>query len=265
MKLTASKISDYKRDGRKIAMLTVYDYAGARILDEAGIDVLLVGDSMGNVVQGKSTTLPVTLDEIIYHAEIVTRAVRRALVVVDLPFPYCQLGVSEAIRAAARIFKETEADAVKVEGGSKRAATVAAIIDAGIPVMGHCGLLPQNIHLAGGFFIQRQREELLCDVKAIESAGAFAILVECLTPEIAKEATAVLRVPTIGIGSGGECDGQVLVFHDVFGYIPPEKERPPKHVRQYADLRTIVTEAAKNYINDVHNSTFIIKPNTNND
>ncbi|MDR2641254.1 MAG: 3-methyl-2-oxobutanoate hydroxymethyltransferase [Planctomycetaceae bacterium] len=258
MKLTPLKISDYKRAGRKIAMLTVYDYVGARILDEVGIDVLLVGDSLGNVVQGKSTTLPVTLDEIIYHAEIVSRAVRRALVVVDLPFPFCQLGADDAIRAAARIFKETEADAVKVEGGSNRAATIAALVDAGIPVMGHCGLLPQNVHQAGGFFIQRQREELLRDVKAIEAAGAFAILIECLTAEIAKEATEVLNVPTIGIGSGSDCDGQVLVFHDIFGYLPPEKERPPKHVKQYANLKAIITEATKNYINDVHNSTFIV-------
>ncbi|MDR1290571.1 MAG: 3-methyl-2-oxobutanoate hydroxymethyltransferase [Planctomycetaceae bacterium] len=258
MKLTPLKISEYKKDNRKIAMLTVYDYSGARILDEAGIDVLLVGDSLGNVVQGKTTTLPVTLDEIIYHAEIVSRAVRRALVVVDLPFPYCQLGANDAIRAAARIFKETEANAVKVEGGENRAATVAALVDAGIPVMGHCGLLPQSVNQSGGFFIQRQREQLLRDVKAIENAGAFAILVECLTPEIAKEITETLNVPTIGIGAGGDCDGQVLVFHDVFGYVPPENKRPPKHVRQYADLKNIITEAAKNYINDVHNSTFII-------
>ncbi|MDR2762963.1 MAG: 3-methyl-2-oxobutanoate hydroxymethyltransferase [Planctomycetaceae bacterium] len=259
MRLTPLKISEYKREGRKIAMLTVYDYAGARILDEAGIDVLLVGDSLGNVFQGKSTTLPVTLDEIIYHAEIVSRAVCNALVVVDLPFPYCQLGSSDAIRAAARIFKETEADAVKVEGGKNRASIIAALIDAGIPVMGHCGLLPQSVHQSGGFFIQRQRDNLLADVKAIEDAGAFAILLECVTSEIAKEATEILKVPTIGIGAGKDCDGQVLVFHDVFGYVPPENKRPPKHVRQYADLKTIITEAAKNYINDVHNANFIIK------
>jgi 3-methyl-2-oxobutanoate hydroxymethyltransferase len=259
MRLTPLKISEYKREGRKIAMLTVYDYSGARILDEAGIDVLLVGDSLGNVVQGKSTTLPVTLDEIIYHAEIVSRAVRNALVVVDLPFPYCQLGASDAIRAAARIFKETEADAVKVEGGANRASIISALIDAGIPVMGHCGLLPQSVHQSGGFFIQRQRDNLIADVKAIEEAGAFAILLECVTPEIAKEATEILKVPTIGIGAGGDCDGQVLVFHDVFGYVPPENKRPPKHVRQYADLKKIITEAAKNYINDIHNSNFIIK------
>ncbi|MDR2172297.1 MAG: 3-methyl-2-oxobutanoate hydroxymethyltransferase [Planctomycetaceae bacterium] len=257
MKLTPLKISEYKREGRKIAMLTVYDYAGARILDEAGIDVLLVGDSLGNVVQGKTTTLPVTLDEIIYHAEIVSRAVRRALVVVDLPFPYCQLGAAEAIRAAARIFKETEADAVKVEGGSNRAPTIAALVEAGIPVMGHCGLLPQSVHQSGGFFIQRRREQLLKDVKAIEEAGAFAILLECVTTEITKEATEILRTPTIGIGAGGDCDGQVLVFHDIFGYTPPEKTRPPKHVRQYADLKSIISEAAKNYINDIQNSTYI--------
>jgi 3-methyl-2-oxobutanoate hydroxymethyltransferase len=241
-------------------MLTVYDFIGARILDDAGVDILLVGDSLGNVVQGKSTTLPVTLDEIIYHAEIVSRAASRALVVVDLPFPFCQLGATDAIRAASRIFKETAAAAVKVEGGSNRAETVAALIDAGIPVMGHCGLMPQNIHQSGGFFMQRQREKLLCDVKAIEAAGAFAVLLECVTPEIAKEATEILQVPTIGIGAGGDCDGQVLVFHDVFGFVPPENERPPKHVRQYADLRKIITDAAKNYINDVHNSTFIVKP-----
>jgi 3-methyl-2-oxobutanoate hydroxymethyltransferase len=259
MKLTPLKISDYKNEGRKIAMLTVYDYPGARILDEAGIDILLVGDSLGNVVQGKSTTLPVTLDEIIYHAEIVSRAVHHALVAVDLPFPYCQLGTTEAIHAAARIFKETEADAIKVEGGSNRALTIAALVEAGIPVMGHCGLLPQNVHQSGGFFIQRQREKLIDDVKAIEAAGAFAVLLECVTPEIAKEATELLKVPTIGIGAGNDCDGQVLVFHDIFGFTPPENKRPPKHVRQYADLKTIITEAAKKYVNDVHNATFIKK------
>jgi 3-methyl-2-oxobutanoate hydroxymethyltransferase len=257
MKITPSKILSYKVEGRKVVVLTVYDYPGACLLDAAGVDVLLVGDSLGNVFQGKQTTLPVTLDEMIYHAEIVSRASSSALVVVDLPFPYCQIGGLDAVRAAARIMKETSAGAVKMEGGEKRASTIAQLVAAGIPVMGHCGLLPQNIHQSGGFFLQRQRDQLLRDVKAVEEAGAFSVVLECMAGEIAKEATELLKIPTIGIGSGADCDGQVLVFHDILGYTSPENTRPPKHVRQYADLKTIILNAIKNYAEDVRNNSFI--------
>lgn len=254
-KLTLPKIKAFKQEGRKIVVLTVYDYPSARLLDNAGIDLLLVGDSLGNVVQGKTTTLSVTLDEMIYHAEMVVRAVERAFVVVDIPFPFCQLGSTEAIRAAARILKETSADAVKFEGGENRASTIAALVDAGIPVLGHCGLRPQEIRQTGGYFVQRQHEQLFQDITAVEKAGAFAMVLECIETELAQEATSLLRIPTIGIGAGPFCDGQVLVFHDLLGY-KPEQTRTPKHVKQYADLQTIISNAVKNYADDVRNAVF---------
>ncbi|MDR1964803.1 MAG: 3-methyl-2-oxobutanoate hydroxymethyltransferase, partial [Planctomycetaceae bacterium] len=237
------------------------DYPSARLLDASGIDMLLVGDSLGNVVQGRTTTLSVTLDEIIYHAEMVSRAAQQALVVVDIPFPFCQLGSTEAIRAAARILKETSADAVKMEGGENRATTIAALVEAGIPVLGHCGLRPQEIRQTGGYFVQRQREQLFRDITAVENAGAFAVVLECIETALAKEATALLSIPTIGIGAGAYCDGQVLVFHDLLGY-KPEQARTPKHVKQYADLQSIISDAAKNYANDVRNNTFPDKENS---
>src|SRR5215469_11770036 len=165
---TPPKIRTFKKENRKITALAVYDYPSARLLDSAGIDILLVGDSLGNVVQGKPTTLSVTLDQIIYHAEMVARAVQHALVVVDLPFPYCQLGADEAVRASARILKETLAGAVKLEGGESRAGTIAALVEAGIPVLGHCGLRPQEIRQTGGYFVQRQKEQLFRDIQAVE-------------------------------------------------------------------------------------------------
>ncbi|MDR3196710.1 MAG: 3-methyl-2-oxobutanoate hydroxymethyltransferase [Planctomycetaceae bacterium] len=256
-KITLPKIKALKQEGRKIVALTVYDYPSARLLDDAGIDLLLVGDSLGNVVQGKTTTLSVTLDEIIYHAEMVVRGVQQSFVVVDIPFPFCQLGAAEAVRAAARIIKETLADAVKFEGGENRASTIAALVDAGIPVLGHCGLRPQEIRQTGGYFVQREsaREQLLRDITAVEKAGAFAVVLECLETALAKEATNLLKIPTIGIGAGPFCDGQVLVFHDFLGY-KPEQNRNPKYVRQYADLRLTIFAAARNYAEDVRQSIF---------
>ena len=253
--LTPPKIKAFKKEGRKIVVLTVYDYPSAKILDSVGIDILLVGDSLGNVVQGKPTTLSVTLDQVIYHAEMVARAVRNAMVVVDLPFPYCQLGPDEAIRAGARILKETLAGAVKIEGGESRAATIAALVDAGIPVVGHCGLRPQDFRQTGGYFVQRQKEQLFRDIQAVEQAGAFAVVLECLEQELAKEATLALSIPTIGIGAGPHCDGQVLVFHDVLDYTA-ERHPVMKHVKQYADLHTIISDAARNYAREVQNGTF---------
>ena len=253
--LTPPKIRAFKNANRKIVALTVYDYPSAKILDSAGIDILLVGDSLGNVVQGKPTTLSVTLDQIIYHTEVVARAAQNALVVADLPFPYCQLGADEAIRAGARILKETLAGAVKFEGGENRAETIAALVEAGIPVLGHCGLRPQEIRQTGGYFVQREKEQLFRDIQAVEQAGAFAIVLECLEAELAKEATQVVSVPTIGIGSGTYCDGQVLVFHDVLGYTP-ERSTALKHVKQYADLHTIISGAVRKYAEEVRDGTF---------
>jgi 3-methyl-2-oxobutanoate hydroxymethyltransferase len=172
-----------------------------------------------------------------------------------MPFPFCQLGPTEAIRASARVLKETLADAIKFEGGEHRAETIEALIDAGIPVLGHCGLRPQEIRLTGGYFVQRQREQLFRDIKAVEQAGAFAVVLECLETVLAQEATAAVQIPTIGIGAGPHCDGQVLVFHDLLGY-KPEQARTPKHVKQYADLQLIITDAVKNYADDVRNAVF---------
>ena len=253
--LTPPKIRAFKKDGRKIAALTVYDYPGAKLLDTAGVDILLVGDSLGNVVQGKPTTLSVTLDQVIYHAEMVARAAQNAMVIVDLPFPYCQLGANEAIRASARILKETLAGAIKFEGGESRAETIAALVAAGIPILGHCGLRPQEIRQTGGYFIQRQKEQLFRDIRAVEQAGAFAVVLECLEAELAKEATQAISIPTIGIGAGRHCDGQILVFHDVLGYTP-ERSHALKHVKQYADLHTIISDAVQRYIHEVQNSEF---------
>lgn len=255
--LTPLKIKSFKKEGRKIVTLTAYDYPSAKILDTAGIDILLVGDSVGNTVQGKTTTLPVTLEEMIYHTEMVARAAQNALVVADFPFPYCQLGAGEAVRAGSRILKETLAGAVKFEGGEKRAETIAALTEAGIPVLAHCGLCPQEIKQSGGFFVQREseREQLFRDLRAVESAGAFAVVLECVEEELAKEATQLVSIPTIGIGSGVHCNGQVLVFHDVFGYTPvPGK--PLKHAKRYSDLNAILTIAAQCYAQDVRNGEF---------
>ena len=253
--LTPPKIRAFKKENRKITVLTVYDYPSAKLLDSAGVDILLVGDSLGNVVQGKPTTLSVTLDQIIYHAEMVARAAQNALVVVDLPFPYCQLGADEAVRAGARILKETLAGAVKLEGGESRTPTIAALVEAGIPVLGHCGLRPQEIRQTGGYFVQRQKEKLFRDIQAVEQAGAFSVVLECLEAELAKEATQAFSIPTIGIGSGRYCDGQVLVFHDIFGYTS-ECSPALKHVKQYADLHTVISDAVQKYAEEVRNCMF---------
>ena len=235
-------------------VLTAYDFPSAAILDACGVDAILVGDSLGNVVQGRQTTLPVTLDQIIYHAEMVARAASRALVIVDLPFPFCQLGPKTATKAAARILKETQADAVKIEGGANRAATIAAVVEAGIPVIGHCGLLPQDVHRLGGYVVQRDQDRLLADVAAVEVTGAFGVVLECVTADIAAKATRKTGIPTIGIGAGSHCDGQVLVFHDLLGFSADAKV--PRHVKRYADLRQTIGDAVKQYVEEVQNGTF---------
>jgi len=252
-RMTVPKFTARKAEGRKISMLTAYDYPTARLLDSAGVDGILVGDTLGMVVQGHSTTLPVTLDQMIYHAEMVARAVERALVVVDMPFPSYHLGVHEAIRSAGRILKETRAQAVKLESGTDQAEVIAGLVSAGIPVMAHCGLRPQNIHQLGGYSVQRNRERLLADAKAAEQAGAFAIVLECMPTEVAAEITAAVSIPTIGIGAGAGCDGQILVTHDLLGITAG---RLPRHVKQYADLRTVILDAVTRYCEEVRAGQF---------
>lgn len=254
--LSVLKIRKMKEQGEKIAMVTAYDFPTAQIADAAGMDMILVGDSVASVVQGRENTLGVKLDDTIYHAEMVARGARRALVVADVPFPFCQLGPEEAVRACARILKETLADAVKIEGGITRAETVRAVVEAGIPVVGHCGLAPQSVKTEGGYRIQRDVERLLTDCVAIQDAGAFAIVLECVQRDYAEEVTRKLRVPTIGIGSGAGCDGQVLVFHDMFNYGAKDPSATPKHARVYCDLHKLIDEGFRAYISDVKSGAF---------
>ena len=216
-RITAPDFTAMKTAGRRISMLTAYDYPMAILLDAAGVDGILVGDSMSMVVQGKESTLPVTLDEIIYHAEIVGRAVKRALVVVDMPFPTYQIGVHKAIENAARILKEARCQAVKLECGAEQAEVIRSLVSAGIPVMAHVGLSPQSIHQVGGYKVQRDEKRLMQDALAVEDAGAFAVVLECVARTAATKITQRLKIPTIGIGAGNQCDGQVLVTHDLLG------------------------------------------------
>ncbi len=250
---TVPSLLQMKANGQKIAMLTAYDYNMARILDESGADVLLVGDSMAMVVQGHENTLPVTLDEMIYHAEMVGRAAQRALVVVDLPFPTNHLGVHQAVAAAGRILKETRCQAVKLEGGADQADVIAALVGAGIPVMAHVGLRPQSVHAMGGYKVQREEEVLLNDATVAQQSGAFSIVLECIPASIAEKITEQLTIPTIGIGAGSHCDGQVLVINDVLGL---NSGYVPSFVKQYADLNQIISEAASNWCDDVREAEF---------
>ena len=252
-RLTVPELVAFKAAGRKISMLTAYDYPTAALLDAAGIEAILVGDSMSMVVQGHETTLPVTLDEMIYHAEMVGRAVEHALVIVDLPFPTNHLGVHKAIENAGRILKETRCQAVKLEGGADQADVIAGLVSAGIPVMAHVGLRPQSVHQMGGYRVQRDGQRLHADARAAQEAGAFAIVLECIPARIAEEITAALKIPTIGIGAGSACDGQVLVLHDLLGLT---SGHVPKFVKQYADLSSVIQEAARRYRQDVQSGEF---------
>ncbi len=252
-RLTVPKFVALKGGGRKISMLTAYDYPMAAVLDAAGIDALLVGDSMSMVVQGHETTLPVTLDEIIYHAEMVGRAAQRAMVIVDLPFPTMHLGVHRTIECGARILKETRCQAVKLEGGAEQAEVIRGLVGAGIPVMAHVGLRPQNVHQLGGYKAERDAKRLHTDASAAQEAGAFAVVLECIPAAVADEITAAVKIPTIGIGAGPHCDGQVLVTHDLLGLTTGHV---PKFVRQYADLRDVIWDAANRYRSDVETGAF---------
>lgn len=252
-RITVPAFSEKKRAGEKITMLTAYDYTTARLLDAAGIDGILVGDSLAMVVQGHENTLPATLDAMVYHAEMVGRAAQSALVVVDMPFPTNLLGPYKAIENAARILKESTCQAVKLEVGAADGDVIAALTGAGIPVMAHCGLRPQGVHNMGGYKVQRNEKQLLLDVQAAENAGAFAVVLECVPTTIATQITAAINIPTIGIGAGAGCDGQILVVHDLLG-IPDTAV--PKHVKAYASLGEQITTAVKKFCEDVRSEKF---------
>ena len=238
--ITVPNFAALKSAGKKITMLTAYDYTMAELVDSAGIEGILVGDSVGMVVQGHPNSLPVTMDQIIYHAEMVARAVKHALVVVDMPFLSFHLGKCQAIENAGRVLKETRCQAVKLEQGPEQVEVTAALVGAGIPVMAHFGLRPQSVHQIGGYSIQRDRDRLLADAKAAEQAGAFSILLECVPGDVAGEVTAAVSVPTIGIGAGAGCDGQILVVHDLLRL---GTGRLPRHAKAYANLGAAITQA----------------------
>lgn len=256
-KVTTRSLIEMKKEGVKISMLTAYDYSMARILDAAGIDVLLVGDSASNVMAGHETTLPITLDNMIYHASSVIRGVERCLVVVDLPFGSYQANSSEALRSAIRIMKETGAHAVKMEGGEEISESIIRILTAGIPVMGHLGLTPQSIYKFGTYTVRAteedEAEKLKKDALLLEQLGCFALVLEKIPAKLAAEVAASVQIPVIGIGAGGGVDGQVLVTHDMLGI---NYEFKPRFLRQYLNLHEDMTNAFKSYITDVKSGSF---------
>ena len=259
--VTTRRMLDMKQNGEKIAMLTAYDFTMARILDRSGVDAILVGDSASNVFAGHNTTLPITIEEMIYHAKAVVRGVQaessRAMIVVDMPFMSYQLSSEEALRNAGKIMKEHECDALKLEGGRVIAEAVKRITDVGIPVMGHLGLMPQSIYKYGSYRVRAQEDaearQLVEDAKILEEAGAFAVVLEKIPSALAGEVSRSLTIPTIGIGAGPECDGQVLVINDMLGL---STEFRPRFVRRYADLSSIIEGAVRQYVEDVRSSSF---------
>jgi 3-methyl-2-oxobutanoate hydroxymethyltransferase len=256
-RVTTHVLNEMKLKGEKIAMLTAYDYSFARIIDEAEIDVILVGDSASNVMAGYDTTLPITLDNMIYHAASVVRGVKRALVVVDLPFGTYQGNSKEALVSSVRIMKETGAAAVKLEGGQEVAESIERILSAGIPVMGHLGLTPQSIHKFGTYVVRAREEEearrLMEDARLLEKLGCFAIVLEKIPAKLAEEVTSTLKIPVIGIGAGGKTDGQVLVLHDMLGIT---QEFSPRFLRRYHNLYAEIKGAVQTYINDIRTQAF---------
>jgi len=245
------------KGARRLVMLTAYDCPTARLLDAAGVDVLLVGDSVGNNVLGYDSTLPVTMDEMLHHTRAVVRGTRRALVAGDMPYMSYQTGRRDAIRNAGRFLKEAGAAAVKIEGGRKRAALVRALVEAEIPVMGHVGLTPQSVHLMGGYKVQGKRvdeaQTLVDDARALEEAGAFSIVLEGMPETVGRRITEAVSIPTIGIGAGRFCDGQVLVFHDLVGL---STGSVPRFVRRYADLAGVISDAARRFADDVRSGGY---------
>ena len=256
-RVTTHTLQELKNRGEKISALTAYDYSMARIVDAAGIDLILVGDSASNVIAGHETTLPITLDQMIYHAQAVVRGVKRALVVVDLPFGTYQGNSEEALRSAIRIMKESGAHAVKLEGGLEIKESIARILSAGVPVMGHLGLTPQSIYKFGTYTVRAKEEteaqKLLEDAKMLDEVGCFAMVLEKIPSSLTKQVAQSVGIPTVGIGAGPHADGQILVLHDMLGI---NKEFKPRFLRRYADLHAIMTEAVSHYVKDVKGSEF---------
>ena len=256
-KVTTHRLFEMKQRGEKISMLTAYDFTMASIVDQAGIDVILVGDSASNVMAGNVTTLPITLDQMIYHGKSVVRGVKRALVVVDMPFGSYQGNSKEALASAIRIMKETHADCIKLEGGAEIIESVQRILCAGIPIMGHLGLMPQSINKYGTYSVrakdENEAEKLIADAKLLEQAGCFAIVLEKIPAELAGKIARSISIPVIGIGAGGYCDGQVLVLHDMLGMT---QGFSPRFLRRYADLNAIMNDAVQHYISDVKSGDF---------
>jgi 3-methyl-2-oxobutanoate hydroxymethyltransferase len=255
--VTAPEIRARKSTGRPIAMVTAYDFTMARLMDEAGVDIILVGDSLGMVVQGLPTTLPVTLDEMNYHGRAVSRGAPRAHIVGDLPFMSYQVSPQQAVESAGKLMKDGAFEAVKLEGGEEIAEHVARIVRAGIPVMGHVGLQPQSVHALGGFKLQGRGGEaaakILADARALEQAGAYAIVLEAVPPDVAKQVTASLDVPTIGIGAGVDCDGQVLVCTDLLGM---SRGHAPRFAKRFAEIGDAIVEATARYVDEVRSRAF---------
>jgi len=255
-KITTSSLMKMKQEGKKITALTAYDYPFAAMVDRAGIDLILVGDSVAMAVQGWDTTLPVTMDEMIYHTKLVTRACTRSLVVGDMPFMSYQSGLDKAVENAGRFLKEADATAVKLEGGAAVCPAISAMVKAGIPVQAHIGLTPQSVHQMGGFKVQRDEERLLKDAKDVEAAGAFSVVLEGIPSAIAEKITQTLSIPTIGIGAGPSCDGQILVFHDMLGI---NDGFMPKFVKKYVDIAALAAQGLDEYIKEVQDGSFPAK------
>ena len=256
-RITTHILQEMKLRGEKIAMLTAYDFSMARLVDMAGMDIILVGDSASNVMAGHETTLPITLDQMIYHASSVVRAVSRALVIVDLPFGSYQGNSSEALRSAIRIMKESGAHGIKMEGGSEIKESVSRVLSAGVPVMGHLGLTPQSIYKFGTYAVrareETEAEKLVEDARLLETLGCFGVVLEKIPATLGKTVAEAVKIPVIGIGAGPHVDGQVLVVHDMLGI---NKEFSPKFLRRYADLQTVITEAVSHYLRDVKSREF---------
>ncbi|PHO07930.1 3-methyl-2-oxobutanoate hydroxymethyltransferase [Thermoanaerobacterium thermosaccharolyticum] len=256
-KVTVSTLRKYKSEGKKITALTAYDFPTAKILDECGVNMILVGDSLGMAVLGYESTIPVTMDDMVHHTKAVTKAATRAFIIADMPFMSYNISKEDALKNAARLMAEGGAQSVKLEGGIEVADTVKSIVNAGIPVVGHLGLTPQSVNQLGGYKVQgkddKKASKLKSDAKSLEDAGICALVLECIPMDLAKEITESISVPTIGIGAGPYCDGQILVLHDMLGLTQGHK---PKFVKQYANINQIIKDAVGSYISDVQNQSF---------